>query len=129
MFTEIVGSAYYVAPEVLRKSYSKEADIWSLGVLLYILLCGVPPFYGETEQQIFEEVMGGKLDFSSEPWPKVSEPAKQCVRMMLVRSGTMEGGGTLAPCVCGWGVSDSGCPQPLITTFPITRQEKEGLVV
>ena len=48
---------------MLRRKYSKEADIWSCGVILYILLCGVPPFYGDSEQQIFEQVgaprMGG----------------------------------------------------------------------
>lgn len=85
VFTDIVGSAYYVAPEVLRRSYSKEADIWSCGVMLYILLCGYPPFHGDNEKKIFEAVVSKPLDFQSDPWPKISEDAKDCVRRMLVR--------------------------------------------
>eukprot|EP00775_Hariotina_reticulata_P005659 gene5659-5898_t len=84
-FKDIVGSAYYVAPEVLRRHYGKEADIWSCGVMLYILLSGMPPFYGDNEQQIFDAVLRNKLDFETEPWPRVSQPAKDCVRRMLVR--------------------------------------------
>lgn len=86
MFKDIVGSAYYVAPEVLRRYYSKEADIWSCGVILYILLSGMPPFYGDNEQQIFDAVLRNKIDFEeADPWPRVSAPAKDCVRRMLVR--------------------------------------------
>ncbi|KAF2612958.1 hypothetical protein F2Q70_00009780 [Brassica cretica] len=85
VFTDVVGSPYYVAPEVLRKRYGSESDVWSAGVIVYILLSGVPPFWAETEQGIFEQVLHGDLDFSSDPWPSISEGAKDLVQKMLVR--------------------------------------------
>ncbi|XP_073314559.1 calcium-dependent protein kinase 1-like [Primulina huaijiensis] len=84
-FADVVGSPYYVAPEVLKKRYGPEADVWSAGVIVYILLSGVPPFWAESEQGIFEQVLDGELDFSSDPWPSISESAKDLVRKMLVR--------------------------------------------
>ncbi|XP_044510463.1 calcium-dependent protein kinase 20-like [Mangifera indica] len=84
-FSDVVGSPYYVAPEVLRKHYGPQCDVWSAGVIIYILLCGVPPFWDETEQGIFEQVLRGDIDFRSEPWPTISDEAKDLVRRMLVR--------------------------------------------
>ncbi|RLM69325.1 hypothetical protein C2845_PM17G03180 [Panicum miliaceum] len=84
-FSDVVGSPYYVAPEVLQKCYGPEADVWSAGVILYILLCGVPPFWAETEAGIFRQILRGKLDFESEPWPSISDSAKDLVRNMLTR--------------------------------------------
>jgi calcium-dependent protein kinase len=83
VFTDIVGSAYYVAPEVLRRNYGPEADVWSAGVILYILLCGVPPYWAETEQGIFDAVLLGEADFRSDPWPDISSGAKDLVKKML----------------------------------------------
>ncbi|KAJ4912856.1 Calcium-dependent protein kinase 15 [Raphanus sativus] len=85
VYRDIVGSAYYVAPEVLRRSYGKEIDIWSAGIILYILLCGVPPFWAETEKGIFEEIIKGVIDFESQPWPSISESAKDLVRKLLTK--------------------------------------------
>ncbi|KAK3017801.1 hypothetical protein RJ639_004414 [Escallonia herrerae] len=84
-FSDVVGSPYYVAPEVLRKHYGPECDVWSAGVIIFILLSGVPPFWDETEQGIFEQVLKGELDFVSEPWPNISDSAKDLVKKMLVR--------------------------------------------
>ncbi|KAG5064699.1 hypothetical protein JHK85_005882 [Glycine max] len=85
VYRDIVGSAYYVAPEVLRRSYGKEADIWSAGVILYILLSGVPPFWAETEKGIFDVILQGHIDFESSPWPSISNSAKDLVRKMLIK--------------------------------------------
>ncbi|KAF7061370.1 hypothetical protein CFC21_068068 [Triticum aestivum] len=85
MFTDVVGSPYYVAPEVLLKNYGREVDVWSAGVIIYILLSGVPPFWDESEQGIFEQVLKGELDFTTDPWPSISESAKDLVRKMLNR--------------------------------------------
>lgn len=80
---DLVGSAYYVAPEVLRRNYGPEADVWSLGVVLYILLSGLPPFWGVNDREIFDSILKGDLDLESEPWPSVSDHAKELVRQML----------------------------------------------
>ncbi|KAJ4972059.1 hypothetical protein NE237_005158 [Protea cynaroides] len=85
IFYDVVGSPYYVAPEVLQKCYGPEADVWSAGVIIYILLSGLPPFWAESEQGIFEQILHGHLDFSSDPWPKISESAKDLIGRMLVR--------------------------------------------
>ncbi|XP_065862382.1 calcium-dependent protein kinase 2-like [Euphorbia lathyris] len=84
-YRDIVGSAYYVAPEVLRRRYGKEIDIWSAGVILYILLSGVPPFWAENEKGIFDAVLEGEIDFESQPWPSISSSAKDLVRRMLTQ--------------------------------------------
>ncbi|XP_027333017.1 calcium-dependent protein kinase 29-like isoform X3 [Abrus precatorius] len=83
VYREIVGSAYYVAPEVLKKNYGKEIDVWSAGIILYILLSGVPPFWAETETGIFKAILEGNLDLESAPWPSISATAKDLIRKML----------------------------------------------
>ncbi|KAH7297073.1 hypothetical protein KP509_26G052000 [Ceratopteris richardii] len=83
VFKDIVGSAYYVAPEVLRRHYGPETDIWSTGVILYILLSGVPPFWADTEQGNFYAILTGKIDFHGDPCPSISAGAVDLVKKML----------------------------------------------
>ncbi|KAG2246836.1 hypothetical protein Bca52824_086464 [Brassica carinata] len=83
VYRDIVGSAYYVAPEVLRRRYMKEVDIWSAGIILYILLSGVPPFWAETEKGIFDAILEGHIDFESQPWPSICNSAKDLLGRML----------------------------------------------
>eukprot|EP00161_Ancyromonas_sigmoides_P013887 TRINITY_DN358_c0_g1_i1.p2 TRINITY_DN358_c0_g1~~TRINITY_DN358_c0_g1_i1.p2 ORF type:complete len:327 (+),score=164.53 TRINITY_DN358_c0_g1_i1:87-1067(+) len=79
------GTPGYVAPEVLRnKGYGLEVDMWSVGVITYILLCGFPPFYEENTAQLFESIMSANYDFPSPYWDEVSQGAKDLIQKLLV---------------------------------------------
>lgn len=80
---DIVGSAYYVAPEVLQRSYSTEADVWSVGVIAYVLLCGSRPFWGRTESGIFRSVLKNEPNFDEASWSNLSFEAKEFVKNLL----------------------------------------------
>ena len=81
--TKINGTPYYIAPEVLNEVYDEKCDIWSAGVILYILLCGYPPFNGETDKEIMKAVKKGEFDFPPEEWDVVSNDAKDLIKKML----------------------------------------------
>ncbi|KAF5836831.1 kinase-like domain-containing protein [Dunaliella salina] len=78
------GTPYYVAPEVLKKNYDKSIDIWSAGVIMYILLCGYPPFGGKTDAKILQRVQAGVYSFEGREWEVVTEAAKDMITLMLV---------------------------------------------
>ncbi|CAJ2673223.1 unnamed protein product [Trifolium pratense] len=80
---QMVGNLYYMAPEVLKRNYGPEIDIWSAGVILYCLLCGFPPFWAETAEGVAETIIRSVIDFKRVPWPTVSDNAKNLVKKML----------------------------------------------
>ncbi|XP_021742155.1 phosphoenolpyruvate carboxylase kinase 1-like [Chenopodium quinoa] len=82
----IVGTPYYVAPEVLMgREYNEKVDVWSAGVILYIMLGGVPPFYGDTVEETFAAVLRGNLRFPTKIFRSVSPEAKDLMRKMLCK--------------------------------------------
>ena len=81
-----IGTPYYIAPEVLKKSYGYECDIWSLGVILYMLLSGTPPFDGFDDQSILQKVKIGKYSLEGESWELISNEAKDLIKKMLTYS-------------------------------------------
>ena len=80
-----IGTPYYIAPEVINKKYDLQCDVWSCGVILYILLCGYPPFDGDDDAEIMENVKGGNLLFDSEEWEEITPNAIAFIKKMLIR--------------------------------------------
>ncbi|CAN4091129.1 unnamed protein product [Withania somnifera] len=86
LMTGVVGTPYYVAPEVLAgKNYNEKVDIWSAGVILYIMLAGIPPFYGDSTEEIFEAVLRANLRFPTRIFQSMSSAAKDLLRGMLCK--------------------------------------------
>lgn len=78
------GTPGYVAPEVLaQKPYGKEVDVWSIGVISYILLCGYPPFYDENDANLFAQILKGEFEFDSPYWDDISVDAKEFIRKLM----------------------------------------------
>ncbi|CAJ1359742.1 unnamed protein product [Effrenium voratum] len=77
------GTAYYVAPEVLKGDYDEKCDVWSAGVISFVLLCGFPPFSGDTDPEILKKVKSGSFEFRSPEWDTISQGAKNLITQML----------------------------------------------
>lgn len=87
--TGVHGTVYYIAPEVIdEKQYDERCDVWSAGVMLYILLSGRPPFDGDDDQAIIKSVKQAKLDFDDAIWTQISPMAKVLIQKMLTKDYT-----------------------------------------
>ena len=80
---EKLGTPYYIAPEVLNKNYNEKCDIWSAGVITYILLSGMPPFNGASDQEIMKKVREGRFSFDDAAWANISQKAKDFISKMF----------------------------------------------
>ena len=80
------GTSLYVAPEVLDQSYNEKCDVWSCGVILYMLLSGFPPFNGHSVHEILSNVRKAKVSFSHSVFRSVSKQAKSLIKRMLTKN-------------------------------------------
>jgi len=77
--SEVLGTPFYIAPEVLAGNYTEKCDIWSIGVITYMLLSGKAPFFGKDDAAIFNMVKKGKFEFNASNWSMVSPDAKDFI--------------------------------------------------
>jgi len=83
------GTPYYIAPEVLKGSYTTQCDNWSMGVVMFIMLSGKPPFGGRSNKEIIDNVLRGQYSFSSPVWQSISDEAKDLINKLLDRQADM----------------------------------------
>lgn len=88
--SKAVGTPGYIAPEILQTldgnldGYMQEVDCWSVGVIMYILLCGFPPFYAEDDDEAFDQIIAGEFEFPEQYWGHISSEAKDLIKQLLV---------------------------------------------
>ena len=81
--TSFVGTPHYISPEVLKGKYNQKCDIWSAGIILYVLLSGSFPFDGDTDKDIYKAILKKKYEFPKEEWKNISNEAKDLISHML----------------------------------------------
>ena len=83
-FEDTIGTLVYCSPEVLKNNYNQKCDIWSCGVIMYILLCGKYPFYGSSEEEITKKILVGNFNFDNNNFKNVSDNAKDLIKKCLI---------------------------------------------
>lgn len=81
----VFGTSFYLAPEVIEGEYSEKCDVWSLGIILYMLLSGVPPFDGETDYEVVDRIKLGEYSMEGDLWDQISDQAMDLIQQVLVR--------------------------------------------
>ena len=83
MLKEQIGTSFYIAPDVLKNEYNEKCDLWSCGVIMYILLCGAPPFHGINEEEIYRKILTCNYTFRHKIWSEISQEAKDLINSLL----------------------------------------------
>ena len=83
-FEDTIGTLVYCSPEVLLNNYNEKCDLWSCGIILYLLLTGKFPFFGKTENEIIEKILNQKIEFNDEIFEKISDEAKDLIKKCLI---------------------------------------------
>jgi len=83
VLTTKAGTPYYVAPQVLTGKYDHMSDLWSCGVIMFVMLCGYPPFFGDTDAEVLSKVRLGNFTFNATDWKNISDDAKGLIRSLL----------------------------------------------
>lgn len=82
-FRDLIGSLFYVAPEVIKNNYNEKCDLWSCGVIMYFLLAGFPPFFSLSEKEVFEQILSADYSLDFEEFDGVSKSAKDLIKKLL----------------------------------------------
>ena len=77
------GTPYYIAPEILSGTYTEKCDLWSIGVIVYIMLSGKPPFAGSNEDEILSRVRSGEFNFKNSVWNSISTEARDFIKKLM----------------------------------------------
>ncbi|CAK0785287.1 hypothetical protein CVIRNUC_008493 [Coccomyxa viridis] len=120
LLSEMVGSSFYIAPEVLRGKYAGKADIWSAGIIVYIMLSGLPPFWGPNTRECFNNIMTAAPKLEGDLWDGVSQLGKDFIRSLLEKNpeARLTVGEALAH---PWLAQGAGAPGPLLSSVVVER--------
>ena len=87
--TTLAGTPYFISPEILKGTYGKECDMWSLGVLMFLLLSGDFPFDGENRAELFNKIQKTKYNFDQQCWDYITKEAKEMIQRLLQKNPKM----------------------------------------
>ena len=82
-YKEVIGTPFYIAPEVLNNNYDEKCDLWSCGIILYVMISGEPPFYGENDNEIYAQILNTEVKFNQKVWDDISSEAKDLIQKLL----------------------------------------------